>query len=110
MSATRQTGSGGSGGGPGGSGGGPFGGPGEQGSEPPEPGSGARLEEELRRLESIVQRLEREDVPLDEALTLFEEGIAIARSARSKLEAAEGRIREILREAGDAFRVRDVES
>ncbi|HEY7529404.1 MAG TPA: exodeoxyribonuclease VII small subunit [Gemmatimonadota bacterium] len=74
-----------------------------------ESGAGARLEEELRRLEIIVQRLEREDVPLDEALALFEEGIAIARSARSKLEAAEGRIREILREAGDAFRVRELE-
>ena len=62
-----------------------------------------------RRLETIVQRLEREDVPLDEALALFEEGIAIARSARSKLESAEGRIREILREAGDSFRVRELE-
>jgi exodeoxyribonuclease VII small subunit len=70
---------------------------------------GARLEDELRRLEQIVQRLEREEVPLDEALTLFEEGITIARSAREKLEAAEGRVREILREAGESFRLRDLE-
>jgi exodeoxyribonuclease VII small subunit len=68
-----------------------------------------RLEDELRRLEQIVQRLEREEVPLDQALVLFEEGIAIARSARDKLEAAEGRVREILREAGDSFRLRDLE-
>jgi exodeoxyribonuclease VII small subunit len=76
-----------------------------------EAGSGTepRLEDELRRLETIVQRLEREDVPLDEALALFEEGIAIARSARSRLESAEGRIREILREAGDSFRVRELD-
>jgi exodeoxyribonuclease VII small subunit len=69
----------------------------------------ARLEDELRRLEQIVQRLEREDVPLDQALALFEEGIAIARSARDKLEAAEGRVREILRQAGETFRLRDLD-
>ncbi|MFN2433017.1 MAG: exodeoxyribonuclease VII small subunit [Gemmatimonadota bacterium] len=75
----------------------------------PSPGADAKLEDELRRLEEIVQRLEREDVPLEQALALFEEGIAIARSARSKLEAAEGRVREILREAGETFRLRDLE-
>lgn len=48
-------------------------------------------------------------MPLDQALALFEEGIAIARSARDKLEAAEGRVREILREAGESFRLRDLE-
>jgi exodeoxyribonuclease VII small subunit len=80
-------------------------------SQPPDAGApeGRRLEEELDRLERIVQRLEREDVSLDEALVLFEEGIAIARSARSKLEAAEGRVREILRDADEAFRLRDLE-
>jgi exodeoxyribonuclease VII small subunit len=73
------------------------------------PGEAPRLEEELERLERIVQQLEREDIPLDRALALFEEGIAIARSARAKLEAAEGRVREILREAGESFRLRDFE-
>jgi exodeoxyribonuclease VII small subunit len=69
----------------------------------------SRLEDELDRLERIVQRLEREDVSLDDALALFEEGIAIARSARSKLEVAEARVREILRDAGESFRVRDID-
>ncbi|MBA2564589.1 MAG: exodeoxyribonuclease VII small subunit [Gemmatimonadetes bacterium] len=68
------------------------------------------MEQELKRLEAIVQRLERDEIPLDQALALFEEGIAIARSARGKLEAAEGRVREILREAGDAFRLRDLDA
>ena len=68
---------------------------------------GKRLEEELDRLERIVQKLEREDVSLDEALALFEEGIGLARSARTKLEAAESRVREILHEAGESFRLRD---
>lgn len=72
-------------------------------------GEQSRLEDELDRLERIVQRLEREDVSLDDALALFEEGIAIARSARSKLEVAEARVREILRDAGESFRVRDID-
>ncbi len=72
-------------------------------------GEGSRLEDELDRLERIVQRLERDDVSLDDALALFEEGIAIARSARSKLEAAESRVREILHEAGESFRLRDID-
>ena len=82
------------------------------GGPPPgdEAGAGeAALEDELRRLEVIVHRLEREDVPLDQALALFEEGIAVARSARAKLAAAEGRVREILREAGETFRLRDLD-
>jgi exodeoxyribonuclease VII small subunit len=74
---------------------------------PVPPEEGKRLEEELERLERIVQKLERDDVSLDDALALFEEGIAIARSARSKLEAAESRVREILHEAGESFRLRD---
>ena len=78
-------------------------------AESPEGAAEARLEEELRRLEEIVHKLEREEISLDQALALFEEGIAIARSARGKLEAAEGRVREILREAGESFRLRDLE-
>ncbi len=79
-------------------------------AEATEPASSPPLEQELKRLEAIVQRLERDEIPLDQALALFEEGIAIARSARGKLEAAEGRVREILREAGDAFRLRDLDA
>ena len=78
-------------------------------AEGAQPADAPTLEDELRRLEEIVHRLEREDVPLDRALALFEEGIAIARSARGKLAAAEGRIREVLREAGETFHLRDLD-
>ena len=44
------------------------------------------LEERLARLESIVERLERDDLELEAALALFEEGIAHVREANTILE------------------------
>jgi exodeoxyribonuclease VII small subunit len=49
---------------------------------PDEPGLDSRLEE----LDSIVNRLDREDLELQEALDLFEEGVAHVREAFSLLE------------------------
>src|SRR2546426_5713348 len=55
---------------------------------PPEPLSFAQ---QLDRLEEIVRRLEAQELDLDEALKLFEEGIERLREARERLTAAEGR-------------------
>ena len=38
------------------------------------------FEDSLQRLEAIVEQLDRGDVPLEEALRLYEEGITIART------------------------------
>jgi exodeoxyribonuclease VII small subunit len=56
------------------------------------------LEGRLRRLEEIVGRLESEELDLDEALALFEEGIGHVRGAESSLAAAELRVEELLGE------------
>jgi exodeoxyribonuclease VII small subunit len=47
---------------------------------------------ELARLEDIVRRLEGEDLDLDEALRLFEDGVERLRRAREHLSAAEVRV------------------
>ncbi len=52
----------------------------------------------LNRLESIVASLEKGDMPLEEALKLFEEGIRISRFCDSKLNEAEQRVRILLRD------------
>jgi exodeoxyribonuclease VII small subunit len=57
-----------------------------------------RLEVRLIRLEEIVAALEREDLELEEALRLFEEGIAHVRSVRTTLAEAELRIEHLLAE------------
>jgi exodeoxyribonuclease VII small subunit len=61
----------------------------------------ATLEQTLARLEAIVTALEREDLELEEALRLFEEGIAQARSAQQTLSAAQLRIERLVEEKGE---------
>jgi exodeoxyribonuclease VII small subunit len=36
-----------------------------------------KFEEAINRIEKIVKRIEREDIPLEEALTLYEEGMEL---------------------------------
>lgn len=57
------------------------------------------LESRLQRLEQIVAALEREDIDLDEALRLFEEGIAQLRAAQGVLNTAELRIERLIENA-----------
>jgi exodeoxyribonuclease VII small subunit len=54
------------------------------------------LEGRLRRLEEIVGQLEAEDLDLERALALFEEGVAHVREAETALSAAELRVEEVL--------------
>lgn len=58
------------------------------------------LEARLRRLEEIVAQLETEELELDKALALFEEGVGHAREAESILAAAELKVEELLGEVG----------
>jgi exodeoxyribonuclease VII small subunit len=55
------------------------------------------LEARLQRLDHIVAALEREDLQLDEALKLFEEGIAHIRAAQAVLNTAELKIEQVLK-------------
>lgn len=50
------------------------------------------FEQSLRRLEEIVQHMERGDVPLEEALKLFEEGTGLVGSCTKLLDEAEMKV------------------
>ena len=54
------------------------------------------LEDRLRRLEEILSRLEQDDVALEEALELFEEGVGHVRDAERVLAQTELRVQELL--------------
>jgi exodeoxyribonuclease VII small subunit len=59
------------------------------------------IAQDLNRLEEIVRKLEGDDVELDAALALFEEGVARLRAARERLGSAEVKVQTVLEEAGD---------
>ena len=59
-----------------------------------------KFEECLQRLEAVVQLLERGDLPLEQALKLFEEGVQLSDSCRRELEEAEGKVEILLKQNG----------
>jgi exodeoxyribonuclease VII small subunit len=54
--------------------------------------SDIKFEDALQRLEEIVDRLETGELPLEDSLKVFEEGVALARRCSKYLEEAEKRI------------------
>ena len=54
--------------------------------------------------------LERSEVPLDDALRLFEEGIERLRAASAALMQAEARVRKLIEESDGGFTLADFES
>jgi len=55
------------------------------------------FESAMKALEEIVGKLEAGDLPLEQALALFEEGVQISRFCNSKLDAAERRVEILLK-------------
>jgi exodeoxyribonuclease VII small subunit len=53
------------------------------------------FEERLERLEELGEKIRKPEIPLDDALKAFEEGIKLARALEKDLEKIENRI-EIL--------------
>ena len=61
-----------------------------------EPEVDVTLEARLRRLEEILTRMDAEEVELEEALRLFEEGVKHVREAERMLTETELRVEELL--------------
>jgi len=57
------------------------------------------FEQALQQLEQIVQKLEKGELPLEESLKLYEEGIRLSRLCHGKLEEAEGKIEMLIKDA-----------
>jgi exodeoxyribonuclease VII small subunit len=66
----------------------------------PEPGKKPGFEQSLARLEEIVRRLESASLSLDDAMKLFEEGVALSRDCQNQLDQAEGKVEILLKKAG----------
>jgi exodeoxyribonuclease VII small subunit len=64
-----------------------------------------KFEDALEKIEDIVKKMEAGDMPLDEALKSFEEGIKLIRFCSSKLDEAQRRV-EILLGEEDSLQVK----
>lgn len=56
------------------------------------------FESSLQELEKIVRRLEDGDLPLEESLKLFEDGVRLSRECQERLNHAERRIEILLQD------------
>ena len=68
------------------------------------------FEENLRRLETIVEQLDSDGVELNEALKLFEDGVAILRQASDELAVVESRVKVLIDGANGAVVTRDLDA
>jgi exodeoxyribonuclease VII small subunit len=73
-------------------------------SEPtpnPTPNPTLTFEAGLQELESIVKEMETGELPLERAITLFEQGMKLSEACRKQLEEAETRVEILTRRAGE---------
>ncbi len=61
------------------------------------------FEDSMKRLEDIVQRLEGGEMPLEDSLRVFEEGMKLAAFCSRKLEEAEKKVTILIREQEGAL-------
>lgn len=67
------------------------------------------FEQSLHRLETIVNMLEKGDVPLEESMTLYEEGIQRSRQCLEILSKAELKLKRLSKDAKGNFALFDEE-
>ncbi len=65
------------------------------------------FEESLKELEETVRRLESGDTTLEEAMSLFEKGVALTKECRKKLDEAELKVKLITKNGEEDFNESD---
>lgn len=64
-----------------------------------------KFETAMARLEAIVGELEKSDLPLDESLKIFEEGIRLSKSCLKILEEAEHKVEVLVQDKNGKKRI-----
>lgn len=59
------------------------------------------FEASLNQLETLVQQMESEEMPLEESLKAFEQGIKLTRDCQQALEEAELKVEQLLNQSGE---------
>jgi exodeoxyribonuclease VII small subunit len=63
----------------------------------------------IKRLENIVDVLEKGEVPLEDSIKLYEEGITMSRQCLDKLSEAEIKIKKISKDVNGKLKILDEE-
>ena len=58
----------------------------------------ASFEDSLKQLEAIIAKLEKGDLPLEESVRLFEEGVRLSNACKTEIESAEGKVQILLKQ------------
>ena len=53
------------------------------------------FEKQMKKLQEIVEKLEKDDVDLEESISLYEEGLILSKSLKEQLNKFEARIKEL---------------
>jgi exodeoxyribonuclease VII small subunit len=61
------------------------------------------FEESLKQLETIVAQLERGDLPLEDSIRIFEEGMRLSAECKKQLEEAEGKVEILVKRRNGAM-------
>ena len=64
----------------------------------------ATFEESLKQLEKIVDQLERGDLPLEDSIRLFEEGVKLSTACKQELDAAEAKVQILMKQRDGSHR------
>ena len=60
------------------------------------------FESALKELEALVERMESGDLPLEQALQLFERGVELTRTCQASLKQAELKVEQLIERGGHA--------
>jgi len=63
------------------------------------------FEEALQKLEEIVSRLENGDIPLEESINIFKEGVQLTKFCKEKLNEAETQLKKLVKDENGNFQL-----
>lgn len=67
------------------------------------------FEDHLKALEKIVEKLEGGDLPLEDSVRLFEEGMKLSEACKKDLDVAEGKIQAVIDEGRGKVKLVDLD-
>ncbi len=63
--------------------------------------SSEKFEQSLQRLETLVKNIEAGNLPLEEALTSFQEGVGLVKQCQTLLSQAEQKVEVLIKASAD---------